>query len=92
MIQRLIDSGIRHYLSIDPNDSAEIIPIAWVSSNLESRSKLSGMFIQLAKINLSSFQKISSRIFELSPESHNDLFNRINLRDQKLASSIKSNQ
>ena len=92
MIQRLIDSGIRHYLSIDPNDSAEIIPIAWVSSNLESRSKLSGIFIQLAKINLPSFQKISSRIFELSPESHNDLFNRINLRDQKLASSIKSNQ
>ena len=92
MVQRLIESGIRHYLSINSDDNGDLIPIAWVSCNLESRSTLSGMLIELAKINPNSFQKISSRILNLSPESHNDLFNRINLRDSTLGSLIKNNQ
>ena len=92
MIQRLVDSGIRYYLSMDSSDSEGLIPLAWVSSNLESRSKLSGMLIQLAKINIPAIQKISLRIFELSPESYNDLFNRINTRDPKIAFLIKNNQ
>ena len=92
MVQRLIESGIRHYLSINSDDNGDLIPIAWVSCNLESRSTLSGMLIELAKINPKSFQKISSRILNLSPESHNDLFNRINLRDSTLGSLIKNNQ
>jgi hypothetical protein len=92
MIQRLVDSGIRYYLSMDSSDSEGLIPLAWVSSNLESRSKLSGMLIQLAKINIPAIQKISLRILELSPESYNDLFNRINTRDPKIAFLIKNNQ
>lgn len=92
MVQRLIDSGIRYYLSMDSNDSSELIPIAWISCNPESRSKLSGMLFELAKINTPAFQRISFRILELSPESHNDLFNRINIRDSKIASMIKNSQ
>ena len=92
MIQRLIESGIRHYLSMNPDDDDSLIPIAWVSCNSESKSKLSGMLIELAKINQQSFVKISSNIFDLSPDSHDELFNRINFRNKKLGSLIKNNQ
>ncbi len=92
MTQRLIESGIRHYLSIDSEDSAALIPIAWIFSNPESKSKLSGMLLELAKINPQSFQKISSRIFQMNPQSHKDLFDRINFRDSDIASLIMNNQ
>tara|TARA_B110000003_G_scaffold179591_1_gene178900 strand:+ start:777 stop:2123 length:1347 start_codon:yes stop_codon:yes gene_type:complete len=92
MIQRLIESGIRHYLSMNPDDDEGLIPIAWVSCNSESKSTLSGMLIELAKINQQSFQKICSKVLHLSPESYNELFNRIDLRNKDISSLIKNNQ
>ena len=92
MIQRLIESGIRHYLSMNPDDDEGLIPIAWVSCNSESRSTLSSMLIELAKTNQKSFERICSKILELSKESYDELFNRINLRDKHLASLIRNNQ
>ena len=92
MIQRLIESGIRHYFSMNPDDNEGLIPIAWVSCNSESKSKLSGMLIELAKINQQSFQKICSKVLHLSPESYDELFNRINLRNKDISSLIRNNQ
>ena len=92
MIQRLIESGIRHYLSMNPDDDDGLIPIAWVSCNSESKSKLSGMLIELAKVNRLSFIKISSKIFHLSSDSHDELFSRINFRNKELGSLIKNNR
>ena len=92
MIQRLIESGIRHYFSMNPDDNEGLIPIAWVSCNSESKSKLSGMLIELAKINQQSFQKICSKVLDLSPESYDELFNRINLRNKDISSLIRNNQ
>ena len=43
MIQRLIESGLRHYLSLDSNDSDNLVPMLWIQSNSESRSQLSGI-------------------------------------------------
>ena len=92
MIQRLIESGIRHYLSMNSDDDDGLIPIAWVSCNSESKSKLSGMLIELAKVNRLSFIKISSKIFHLSSDSHDELFSRINFRNKELGSLIKNNR
>ena len=92
MIQRLIESGIRHYFSMNTEDNEGLIPIAWVSCNSESRSTLSSMLIELAKTNQKSFERICSKILELSKESYDELFNRINLRDKHLASLIRNNQ
>ena len=92
MIQRLIESGIRHYFSMNPDDNEGLIPIAWVSCNSESKSKLSGMLIELAKINQQSFQKICFKVLDLSPESYDELFNRINLRNKEISSLIRNNQ
>ena len=92
MIQRLIESGIRHYFAMNPDDNEGLIPIAWVSCNSESKSKLSSMLIELAKINQQSFQKICSKVLDLSPESYDELFNRINLRNKDISSLIRNNQ
>ena len=92
MIQRLIESGLRHYLSLDSNDSDNLVPILWIQSNSESRSQLSGMLIEIAKKNQSSFIKISSEIFNLDKNSHIDLVNRITLRNSDLANVIKNIQ
>ena len=92
MIQRLIESGLRHYLSLDSNDSDNLVPMLWIQSNSESRSQLSGMLIEIAKKNQSSFIKISSEIFNLDKNSHIDLVNRITLRNNDLANVIKNIQ
>ena len=92
MIQRLIESGLRHYLSLDSNDSDNLVPMLWIQSNSESRSQLSGMLIEIAKKNQSSFIKISSEIFNLDKNSHIDLVNRITLRNSDLANVIKNIQ
>ena len=64
----------------------------WIQSNSESRSQLSGMLIEIAKKNQSSFIKISSEIFNLDKNSHIDLVNRITLRNSDLANVIKNIQ
>ena len=92
MIQRLIESGLRHYLSLDSNDSDNLVPTLWIQSNSESRSQLSGMLIEIAKKNQPSFIKISSEIFNLDKNSHIDLVNRITLRNTDLANVIKNIQ
>lgn len=92
MIQRLIESGLRHYLSLDSNDSDDLVPMLWTRCNSESRSQLSGMLVEIGKKNQSSFIKISSRIFELDRDSYIDLVNRISLRNSELANIIKNIQ
>ena len=92
MIQRLIESGLRHYLSLDSNDSDDLVPMLWTRCNSESRSQLSGMLVEIGKKNQSSFIKISSKIFELDRDSYIDLVNRISLRNSELANIIKNIQ
>ena len=92
MIQRLIESGLRHYLSLDSNDSDDLVPMLWAQCNSESRSKLSGMLVEIGKKNQPSFIKISSKISELDRDSYVDLVNRISLRNSELANIIKNIQ
>ena len=89
---RLIESGLRYYLSIDSNDSEDLIPILWINSNSESRSQLSGMLIEVAKINQKSFLDISIKIYGLDKISHTDLVNRITLRNTDLGNLIRNIQ
>ena len=92
MIQRLIESGLRHYLSLDSNDSEDLVPMLWIRCNSEGRSQLSGMLVEIAKKNQPSLIKISSSIRLLDKESHIDLVNRITLRNSVLGNIIKNIQ
>ena len=92
MIQRLIESGLRHYLSLDSNDSEDLVPMLWIRCNSEGRSQLSGMLVEIAKKNQPSLIKISSNIRLLDKESHIDLVNRITLRNSVLGNMIKNIQ
>ena len=92
MIQRLIDSGLRHYLSLDTDDSDNLVPKIWIICNQESKSQLSGMMLGIFEVNPESFFKISSQINHLDLDSHRDLVDRITLRNKKLGDSIRNNQ
>ena len=92
MIQRLIESGLRHYLSLDSNDSEDLVPMLWIRCNSEGRSQLSGMLVEIAKKNQPSLIKISSSIRLLDKDSHIDLVNRITLRNSVLGNIIKNTQ
>ncbi len=92
MLQRLIDSGLRHYLSLDSTDPDDLIPTLWIRSNSASRSQLSGMLIEIAKINHKSFFDISMKIYNLDKSSHKDLVKRITLRNNELGEIIKNIQ
>jgi hypothetical protein len=84
MVQRLVESGIRYYLSVDSKDSGNLIPAVWVSSNLSARSQLSGLLLELGRINPESLTAISRSILEIDSEAHDELFKRISMRSQSI--------
>tara|TARA_B100000900_G_scaffold83451_1_gene67462 strand:+ start:21620 stop:22966 length:1347 start_codon:yes stop_codon:yes gene_type:complete len=92
MLQRIVESGLRHYLSTDSNDPDDLIPSLWIRCNQESRSQLSGMIIEIAKINKESFLRISNKIHELDKTSHRDLVSSITLRNGEFGDMIRNNQ
>tara|TARA_B100001250_G_scaffold249222_1_gene214237 strand:- start:2493 stop:2897 length:405 start_codon:yes stop_codon:yes gene_type:complete len=85
MTQRIVDSAMREYLSMDPEDKAGLVPIAWISSNESSRSRLAGLMIQQAAVSPEGFRSSSEIIRNHSEEEYEGLKNRISRRDSSLS-------
>lgn len=90
MTQRVVDSAMREYLAMDPEDGAGLLPKAWASSNEASRSRLAGLMIQQAEISQEGFRKASREIREASEEGFQDLRSRILRRDASMSGMMDS--
>ena len=90
MTQRVVDSAMREYLAMDPEDGAGLLPKAWASSNEGSRSRLAGLMIQQAEISQEGFRKASREIREASEENFQDLRSRILRRDASMSGMMDS--
>ena len=88
MTQRIIDSAMREYLSIDPEDGSGLLPKAWMSSNESGRSRLAGLMIQQAEVNEGGFRRASLNIKEMDVEAYRDLKERILRRNASLSDTM----
>ena len=85
MTQRIVDSAMREYLSMNPEDRAGLIPMAWMSSGEGGRSRLSSLMVQQAEISREGFIRASSIIKEMDIEAYGDLKERVVRRDVSLS-------
>ena len=88
MTQRIIDSAMREYLSIDPEDGSGLLPKAWMTSNESGRSRLAGLMIQQAEVNEGGFKRASLNIKERDVEAYRDLKERILRRNAALSDTM----
>ena len=85
MTQRIVDSAMREYLSMDTDDGAGLLPMAWMSSNEGSKSRLVGLMIQQAEVSKEGFRNTSDVVKGLSSEAYEDLKNRISRRGSSIS-------
>ena len=84
MTQRIVDSAMREYLSINPMDEDSLLSHAWISSGESSKSRLVGLVMQQLEVTEEGFKRSCRRIFELSNDEYYDLKKRILRRDSSL--------
>ena len=88
MTQRIIDSAMREYLSINPMDEYSLLPHAWRSSSQSSKSRLVGLVMQQLEVTEEGFKRSCRRIFESGSEEYCDLKKRILRRDSSLSNVL----
>ena len=64
MTQRIVDSAMREYLSINPMDEDNLLSHAWISSGESSKSRLVGLVMQQLEVTEEGFKRSCRRIFE----------------------------
>ena len=84
MTQRIVDSAMREYLSLDPLDDTGLVHQAWMSSGESSRSRLSGLIIQQHEVSSEGFSELCRRVFNTSKEAYADLKEKILRRDSSM--------
>ena len=61
-IRRLIESGFRTYLDIDPNDEQGLLSHAWLEGGDLSKSRLKGLISEQRRISTHAFEATLNRI------------------------------
>ncbi len=84
MTQRIVDSAMREYLSINPMDEDSLLSHAWISSGESSKSRLVGLVMQQLEVTEEGFKLSCKRIYESSNDEYYDLKKRILRRDSSL--------
>ena len=84
MTQRIVDSAMREYLSINPMDEDSLLSHAWISSGESSKSRLVGLVMQQLEVTEEGFKLSCRRIYESSNDEYYDLKKRILRRDSSL--------
>tara|TARA_B100001250_G_scaffold41013_1_gene32494 strand:- start:411 stop:1124 length:714 start_codon:yes stop_codon:yes gene_type:complete len=88
MTQRIVDSAMREYISMDSEDESGLLPMAWMSSNESSRSRLTGLMIQQAEVSKRGFMKTARIIKDRDVEAYADLKDRVLRRDVSLSDAM----
>ena len=87
--KRIVDSAMREYLSIDSFDGAELLPLAWASSDQSTKSKIAGLMIQQSEANREAFIRTCERFREINDDTFNDVRTYILRRDSSMENKLE---
>ena len=78
--QRLVESGLRDYLSTNSTDPAQLLSLAWLSSSEIGRSRVGNLIVEQARISPEAFQKTCETIKQANLESFENLAKWVEMR------------
>ena len=78
--QRLVESGLRDYLSTNPTDPSQLLSSAWLSSSEIGRSRVGNLIVEQARVSPEAFQTTCETIKQSNPDSFDKLANWVEMR------------
>ena len=82
--QRLVESGLRDYLSTNPTDPAQLLPSAWLTSSELGRSRVGNLIVEQARISPEAFQRTCQTVNQDNPESFEKLAKWVEMRSPEV--------
>ena len=78
--QRLVESGLRDYLSTNSTDPAQLLSLAWLSSSEIGRSRVGNLIVEQARVSPEAFQTTCETIQQANLESFENLAKWVEMR------------
>ena len=80
-IQRLVESGLRDYLSTNPTDPAQLLSSAWLSSSKIGRSRVGNLIVEQARVSPEGFRETCEKVRKSDIESFDNLASWVKMRN-----------
>jgi len=80
-IQRLVESGLRDYLSMNPTDPAQLLSSAWLSSSEIGRSRVGNLIVEQARVSPEGFRETCEKVRNSDIESFDSLASWVKMRN-----------
>ncbi|MED5231728.1 MAG: hypothetical protein VYB30_05110 [Candidatus Thermoplasmatota archaeon] len=79
-VQRLVESGLRDYLSANPTDPHSFLSLAWFTSSEVGQSRVGNMIVEQARVSPEAFQTTCEAVKQTNPESFERLAKWVEMR------------
>ena len=84
----LVNNSLMEYLNQDITDKINILPDLWINSNESTRSKLVSYIVEQGKLDLPSYIKTATEIFDEDQNSFLELYRWVGMRDNILQAKL----
>lgn len=84
-IQRIVESGLRDYLSQNPDDPHSLLVKAWINSSEVGRSRVANLIVEQYRVNPDYFMKTGSNIAIVDSKANSELLQWIETRNPELS-------
>ena len=81
--QRLVESGLRDYMSANPTDPHSLLSSAWIASSELGHSRVGNLFVEQARVAPGAFRKACESVKQTSPESFEMLAKWVKMRSSE---------
>ena len=84
-IQRIVESGLRDYLSQNPDDPHSLLVKAWINSSEFGRSRVANLIVEQHRVNPDYFMKTCSNLAIVDSKANSELLQWIEIRNPELS-------
>ena len=83
VVQRLVESGLRDYLSANPTDPHSLLSSAWLVSSEVGRSRVGNLIVEQARVAPEAFLTTCKSVKQENSEAHDKLANWLEMRSSE---------
>ena len=84
-IQRVVESGLRDYLSQNPDDPHSLLVKAWINSSEIGRSRVANLIVEQYRVNPDYFMETCSNLAIVNSKANSELLQWIETRNPELS-------
>ena len=83
VVQRLVESGLRDYLSANPTDPHSLLSSAWLVSSEVGRSRVGNLIVEQARVAPEAFLTTCKSVKQANSEAYDKLANWLEMRSSE---------